>query len=98
MKMRRSRASRASGMSDSLQGVERVGEQMARPNREQAEHDGSDDIAARLEPLVVLSEGQSLQAEGGERGEATQQAKHHELTRCGAGEDASVRPGQGGEE
>ena len=70
---------------------------MPEPDREQAEHDRADNVAARLQPFSVIGEIERLQAKRRESGVTAAQADHDELAHGGACEDAAVRPCQGGE-
>src|SRR5271155_1674659 len=84
-------------ISSPLELIERGRRCVSGPDRKQAKHDRQDDVDAGEQRLAVAGEIERLQAERREGGVAAADARHDELARVRADEDASVRRGQGGE-
>src|SRR5437899_5857839 len=98
MKMRRSTASFGTCMSSSLDLIEQSRCGLAEPDRKQAQHDGARDVAAGVDPFAVVHEIERLQAERGELRVPAADARHDELPRGAADEEAAVRAGKSAKE
>src|SRR6185437_375640 len=82
--MRRRMASSGICMSVPFRHSQYTANQVTEPHGNHAENDGKDDVPARVKPLAVLEQVQSLQTEGGKRGVTAADAGDEQLRREGA--------------
>src|SRR5271165_5714256 len=80
--------------SGAFQLIDRARRDLAKPDGDQAERDGKPDICDGAQHFAVPHEIQRLQAERRQSGVAAAHSRHHELTSCGADEEAPVWTGQ----
>src|ERR1035437_1926357 len=94
MKMRSSRESTGSCMLAFQRMVEKRGQNVPEPHRDETDDDRADHVAARAQPVAVTYEVQGLQTERGKRRVAAANAKHEKAPRLAAGEPTAIGAGK----